>query len=230
MAKSSNNRSLLNRATAALGVIGATLFIVGSPYAYAQSAPSTPGYTVISPSQPTSSGSKVEVIEVFSYGCIHCAQFQPYVDAWAKKLDKSTVQFSYLPAPFNPLFRLMARGYYAADSLGVTASTHQKVFNALFEQGKQVRDIDSLASLYASLGVNRDAFIKSAESFFVESQVRRADELMNKYQIDGTPTVIVAGKYRITGDSAGGHDKVFAVVDKLIAKELAAVKTSPVKR
>jgi thiol:disulfide interchange protein DsbA len=113
----------------------------------------------------------------------------------------------------------MARGYYAADSLGVSANTHHRVFKALFESGFKVNNLDTLADLYASLGVNRDSFLKAAQSFFVESQVRRADDLIRAYEIDGTPTVIVAGKYRVTGETAGGHDKVFAVVDQLIAKE-----------
>jgi len=217
-------------ATLVQGVIGASALMLSSALTYGQSAPPVQGYTLLSPPQPTSSGSKVEVIEVFSYGCIHCAQFQPYVDEWSKRVDKSTVEFSYLPATFNDLFQTMARGYYAADSLGVAKTTHHRVFNALFEQGKQVRDIESLASLYASLGVNREAFLKSAQSFFVESQVRRADELMLKYKIDGTPTIIVAGKYRVTGDSAGGNEKVFAVVDKLVAKERGAVRTLPKMR
>jgi protein dithiol oxidoreductase (disulfide-forming) len=201
--------------------------LLGALHAHAQNTPATPGYVMLTQPQPTTSGTKVEVIEVFSYGCIHCAQFQPFVDSWSKRVDKSAVQFTYLPAPFNPLFKLMATGFYAADSLGATANTHQRVFDALFVQGKQVNNLNTLADLYASLGVNRDAFLKAAQSFFIESQVRRADDLMRSYQIDGTPSVIVAGKYRVTSESAGGHDKVFAVVDALIAKERKTVKSVP---
>jgi thiol:disulfide interchange protein DsbA len=186
------------------------------------------GYFPLANPQPPS-GDKIEVIEVFSYGCVHCAQFQPHVDSWAKRVDKSAVQFSYLPAPFNPFFRLMARGYYGADSLGVSSSTHQQVFNALFQRDFKVSNLDTLADLYASLGVNREAFLKSAQSFFVESQLRRADDLIRAYEIDGTPTIVVAGKYRVTSESAGGPDKVFDVVDRLIAKERKEAKTAPKK-
>jgi thiol:disulfide interchange protein DsbA len=168
----------------------------------------------------------VEVIEVFSYGCIHCAQFQPYVDGWSKRVDKSAVLFTYLPATFNPLFKLMARGYYTADSMGIVAATHQRVFDALFVGGKQVNSADTLADLYASFGANRENFLKTAQSFFVESQLRRADDLMRSYRIDGTPTIVVAGKYLVTGESAGGYDKVFTVVDRLIAKEKILLKAN----
>jgi thiol:disulfide interchange protein DsbA len=229
MSRTSVVRNRSPGASLILGVVCIYVYALWPVAGHAQNRADAAGYTVLSAPQPTASGSKIEVIEVFSYACVHCAEFQPYVDEWSKRVDKSAVQFSYLPAPFNPVFQLMARGFYAADSLGATATTHHRVYKAIFEQGTQVRDIESLAALYASLGVNREAFMKISQSFFVESQLRRADELMRNYQIDGTPTIIVAGKYRVTGDSAGGNDKVFGVVDKLIAKEKSAIKAAQPK-
>jgi thiol:disulfide interchange protein DsbA len=182
------------------------------------------GYLPLSPPQPTNSGNKVEVVEVFSYACIHCAQFQPYVDAWHKKMDKNAVQFVYLPATFNPQYKMLARGYYAAESMGLVQATHQRVFNAIFIDGKRVNTLDDLVNMYVSFGVDGNKFRQAAQSFFVETQLRRADELMRSYRIDGTPTLIVAGKYRVSGESAGGNDKMMGVVDQLIAKEKPAAK------
>lgn len=212
---------------AALAIPATLLFVGGSPTVAAQSMPAhssaaNPGYLVINPPQQTDSGDKIEVIEVFSYGCIHCAHFQPFVDKWEKSYDKSAVKFSYLPATFNPFFKLMAQGYYAAKSLGVAERTHQQIFDALFERGVQIRTLDDLADLYASLHVDRDAFMNAAKSFFVETELARSDELSRTYHIEGTPTVVVAGKYSVTGESAGGYDKLFAVVDRLVAKERGA--------
>ncbi|HTE42496.1 MAG TPA: thiol:disulfide interchange protein DsbA/DsbL [Steroidobacteraceae bacterium] len=184
-----------------------------------------PGYIALSPAQATNSApGKVEVVEVFSYGCIHCAQFQPFVDSWHKRpnTNKSVVDFKYVPATFNDLYKVLARGFYAAESMGAVANTHQKVFNALFVENKRVQKIDDLANLYASFGLNRGEFLKAANGFYVESQLRRADELMRAYRIDGTPTIVVAGKYKVTAESAGGQDKVFAVVDQLVMKERPA--------
>lgn len=214
-------KRLLGRAATMLAII-----LTGPLISAANAADPTggPGYFPITPPQLSAVEDKVEVIEVFSYGCIHCAQFQPQVDAWLKHIDPNTVQFTYLPATFNPYFSLMARGYFAANSLGAVSATHQKIFHALFEENKPVRSIDDLADLYESLGVNRAAFLKAAQSFFVESQLRRAGELSQAYAVDGTPTIIVAGKYRVTGESAGATSKVFTVVDQLIAKEKANLK------
>jgi thiol:disulfide interchange protein DsbA len=203
--------------------LGALWFTVG---AVAQ----VPGYVQLPQAQPTNSPpGKVEVVEVFSYGCSHCATFQPFVDAWHKRADKNAVDFKYIPATFNEPYKILARGFYAAETLGVVASTHQKVFSALHVQGRRVQTIEDLASLYASFGVNRGEFLKASRGFYVESQLRRADELMRAYRIDGTPTVVVAGKYRVTSESAGGQDKVFNVVDQIVAKERQA-PTAPVKK
>jgi protein dithiol oxidoreductase (disulfide-forming) len=188
------------------------------------SEPKDPGYLPVRPPQPTAAGDKVEVLEFFNYGCVHCFEFQPAVDAWLKTADKSQVQFRYVPAPFNPLFNLFARGYFAADSMGVAASTHHQVFEALFKQGKRVNNIDDMAALYESLGVDRKQFMKVALSFFVEDQIKRAEELTRAHGVTGTPTVIVAGKYRVDGDTAGSNELIFKVVDKLVAQERAAKK------
>jgi len=201
-------------------------FLFGAA-SWAQPVAPGAGYLPITPPQPTTGAGKVEVVEVFSYGCIHCAQFQPYVDAWHKKADKNAVHFVYVPATFNNQYKVLARGFFAADSLKVVPATHQRVFNALFIDGKRVQTIEDLASIYASFGVKKEDFLKASKSFYVESQLKRADDLMRGYRIDGTPTVIVAGKYRVTAESAGGPDKVFSVVDRLVAQERQKVKTAP---
>ena len=201
-----------------------------APLAFAQALPPPaaaqsvgPGYDLIDPPQPTASGSKIEVIEVFSYGCIHCAHFQPQVDAWKKKMP-ANVQFSYLPAFFNPYFAQMGRVYYTAEALGVQEKTHDAVFKAIFDEKKPMQKMEDIAEFYKAYGVKPADFIATTTSFAVETKVRRADELTKRYGIDGTPTVIVNGKYRVGPRSAGGYEKIFDVVNMLIAKEQAAAK------
>ena len=90
-------------------------------------------YFLVEPPQPTASGSKVEVLEVFSYACIHCAHFQPAVDAWLKK-KPADVQWEYVPAVFGGQFTSFAAAYYAADAMGVRVRSHSAVFKAIFEE------------------------------------------------------------------------------------------------
>ena len=193
--------------------------------ATASRAQTNPPYIPINPPETVTATDKVEVVEVFSYGCIHCAQFQQHVDAWRKRLNASKVGFVYLPAPYSPQYAALARGYYAAESLGVAEKTHQAVFEAIHLHGAVVRNFDDVVALYRRLGVASSDFVKAARDFYVDKEVRRANELMTKYKIDSTPTLIVAGKYRITVDTAGGYDAMIKAADSLIAQELAQ-KTS----
>jgi thiol:disulfide interchange protein DsbA len=179
------------------------------------------------PQLPLTNSGKIEVIEFFSYGCGHCATFQPYVDAWLKRVDTNKVELVYIPATFRPDFALLARGYYAADSLGAAKTTHHGVFNTIFNgTTPQIRTFNDVVAIYERLGIKREDFIAAAQKFDVETKLRTAGQLLETFRIEGTPEIIVAGKYRVTGESAGGNDKVFAVVDALIAKELAAKKTA----
>ena len=201
--------------------------LLSAPLASAQALPEKyqagKHYFPIEPAQPTSSGSKVEVVEVFSYGCIHCAHFQPTVDAWKKSMPAG-VSFSYMPAFFQPTFALFGRAYYTAEVLGVAEKAHADLFKALFVEQKPLHSLDDIAGWYATYGVKADDFVKTATSFAVETKVNRANQMVKNYQVDGTPTMVVAGKYRITGASAEGYDKVFDVVNFLVAKEMAQAR------
>lgn len=181
-------------------------------------------YFPVEPAQPTASGNKVEVVEVFSYACIHCAHFEPEVAKWKKKMPANAA-FSYLPAVFNAQWETMARAYYAGEVLGIAEKAHQDVFDGIHVR-RDVRNLEDLAKIYAKHGKTEQQFFDATKSFAVEMKLNRAKQMVPRYQIDGTPSVIVAGKYRVTGTSAGGQDKVFEVVDFLIAKEAAAKKAA----
>ena len=180
-------------------------------------------YFVIEKPQPTAAGSKVEVVEVFSYACIHCAHFEPLVQKWRKQMP-ANASFSYVPAAWNAQWEAFARGFYAAQALGVLDKTHELLFKAIHEEQKRFNNYSDIAAWYAGHGADAAKFTETMTSFQVQSQIDRSKELVAGYGIDGTPTVIVAGKYRVTGASAGSYEAVFDVVDFLVAKEAAARK------
>lgn len=181
-------------------------------------------YFLIEPPQPTSSGSKIEVLEVFSYACVHCASFQPYADELKSKLP-SDAQFSYMPAIFNAQWEAFARAFYAAQSLGVLDKTHQAMFDAVHRDKRQMRSFDDIAAFYGEHGVDVAKFKAASTSFEVESKLARAREMAPKFGVDGTPTIIVNGKYRLTGASAGGYPQLVALVETLVRKEQDAAKS-----
>ena len=208
-----------------LGLLLAGLVATSTVFAADAPAPAAweegKNYFLVDPPQPTATGGKVEVLEVFSYACPHCAHFQPTADEIKKSLPAGAV-FVYMPAVFNPSWEPYARAYYAAESLGVLDQTHQELFDALHRDHQQLRTIDDLSTFYAQHGVDKAKFLATAGSFEVESKLQRASQIVKADGVDGTPSIIVNGKYRVTGVSAGGYPQMVQVVDFLVQKELAA--------
>lgn len=179
-------------------------------------------YFPIQPAQATTAPKgKVEVVEVFSYACIHCATFQSEVNDWKKSLP-ANASFSLMPAAWNPSWEMVARAYYASEALGIVDKTHDAFFNAIFIDKIPFATLQDIASWYTKFGVTEQAFLDAANSFTTNTRIQRSKQMVPKYGVDGTPSVVVAGKYRVTGGSAGGYDKVFDVVDFLVAREAAA--------
>lgn len=179
-------------------------------------------YYPIQPAQAvTAPKGKVEVLEVFSYACIHCAHFQAKVDAW-KKTMPANASFALLPAAWNPTWEMVARAYYASEALGILDKTHDAFFNAIFIDKVPFASLQDVANWYTKFGVTEQAFLDTANSFTTNTKIQRSKQMVPRYGVDGTPSIVVAGKYRVTGESAGGYDNVFDVVNFLVAKEAAA--------
>lgn len=185
-------------------------------------------YFLIDPPQPTSSGSKVEVLEVFSYACPHCAHFQPYAEQIKQALP-AYATFSYMPAVFNAQWEPYARAFYAAQSLGLLDATHQALFDALHRDHLPLRTIDDLASFYAQHGVDKAKFLATASSFEVESKLSHARDIIKGAGVDGTPSILINGKYRMNAASAGGFPQLMELVTFLVEKE-HAISSKPAKK
>lgn len=194
-------------------------------------------YFRIDPVQPTSTPGKIEVTEVFSYGCPACFQFHGVVDELAKSLPKGAVM-TYTPASFRPdeNWPLLQRAYLTAQALGVDKQSHDAVFDAVFKSGELgIMDqqsgkpkaqsawptIDDVAKFYARYGVKADEFVATANSFTINTKMKRADELIRAYEVDSTPTIVVNGKYRLTPITAGGYPQAVELTQWLVSKEAA---------
>jgi thiol:disulfide interchange protein DsbA len=182
-------------------------------------------YFLIEPAQPVA-GDKIQVTEVFSYACPHCAHFQPYAEELKSKLP-ATAQFDLLPATFQPPWEPFARGFYAAKSLGLLDKTHQALFDALHRDHQPLRTIEDLANLfYANYGANPATFLSTATSFVVEGEMARGNDLVRLYHIDATPTLVIDGKYRVTAisDRGIGFPEMVQIALDLVKQEAAAKK------
>ncbi|MBB6248103.1 thiol:disulfide interchange protein DsbA/DsbL [Rhodanobacter sp. A1T4] len=184
-------------------------------------APYTEGseyVTLPGPAQRYSAEGKVEVVEVFSYGCIHCAHFAPIAEKLRKELPPGVV-FKLMPAPFSAEWLPFARAYYAAKQLGIVDRTHLQLFADKFGQNYPINSMDELADFYARQGVNRADFMRIATSDEVTAKLKGDLALIQKWQVDGTPTLVIDGKYRVTG--ATDQEQLAAIALWLAKRELS---------
>lgn len=174
---------------------------------------------------PVESGNKIEVLEAFSYGCVHCYQFEPALRAW-KAHQPADVQMNYLPASFNPIFELFARGYFAAKALGIADSTHEKVFDTVWGAGIQPKDDEQLISLYVRLGADRAKFSEALASMGVQAALSAAGLKAERLKLEGTPTLYVDGKYQVLTNGVTSYGEIMQRLDAVIAKARAERKSA----
>jgi protein dithiol oxidoreductase (disulfide-forming) len=171
------------------------------------------GLSMLSPPQPTHSGNKIEVLEFFFYGCSHCFKLHPYISSWEKKMP-SDVDFKFVPAIFNPGWESMARTYYALESMGQRKQLHDALFNA-WNSGENLADESSVTDFVSKHGVDAKKFKDAYDSFSMQSEVTRAKQMGRIYGIRGTPTLVVDGKYVISGV---GPDEIMQLLDSTLDK------------
>ncbi len=168
----------------------------------------------------TSNPNKIEVTEVFWYGCSHCFHFEPMVHAWSEQQPDDVV-FVQSPAMWNGVMKTHAQAFYTAKALGVLDKLHQPIFDAINLERNMLRSEDSLAELFAKHGVEESKFRKVFNSFSVKSQVAQADARARGYGISGTPEMVVNGKFRVSTRTAGGQGAMLKVVEHLVELERA---------
>lgn len=178
-------------------------------------------YSKLANPQPTGSEDKIEVVELFWYGCPHCYHFEPVLDTWLKN-KPDDVEFVRIPAVLGPSWELMARGYYTAQVLEVTDRIHKPLFEYIHRDRKRIRNVDDLRDFFGKAGVSAEDFNQAFNSFAVVTMTNRAKQAHTRYGANGVPTMIVNGKYRTSAQQAGSNEKIIEVVDYLIAKERAA--------
>ncbi|RDS83247.1 thiol:disulfide interchange protein DsbA/DsbL [Dyella psychrodurans] len=194
-------------------------------------------YFTIEPAQPTGIPDRIVVTEAFSYACPACNAFHTTADQLAQNLPSNAVM-TYLPVSFRPdeNFPLFQRAYFAAKALGVADKTYDAMFDAIWKSGELASDdlntgrpkpqsawptIDDVAKFYAKHGVDPKEFVAVANSFSINTQMKRADDMVKAYGVDATPTIIVNGKYRFTPGDAGGYGQSIELAKWLVAKEAA---------
>ncbi len=178
-------------------------------------------YQLIEPPQPTADPDKVEVTEVFWYRCPHCFRFQPYIERWLKSKPDYVV-YVRLPAILRPDWSYYAAAYYTAEALGVLDKIHEPLFDAIHRQrrAKELDEEENLMKFFADYGVSNEDFTNTFHSFAINSKVRRADLMTDRYHIHGTPSVVVNGKYLVDpGMAQNDYGIMLRIINFLVEKE-----------
>ena len=200
------------------------LLVLVAPVALAQDFVEGRDYFPISPAERATKGDAIEVVEVFGYPCIHCAHAAPVVAKW-KEGAPADVKLSYVPAVFGGIWEAYARAYYTAETTGVMERSHDKLFEVLHTERRQINNLDGIAQFYTEYGVDKDTFLGTMTSFAVDAKIAESQRLVQAWGVEGTPTMIVAGKYRVMSQGGDdGFEKMMKIVDFLVAKERSAAK------
>jgi thiol:disulfide interchange protein DsbA len=178
-------------------------------------------YNRFSPTQPTSSPpDKVEVAEIFWYGCPHCYALDPSVKSWvASKPDY--VSFVRVPVVWSDMTKTHARAFYTAEALGKIGAMHDAIFREIHDNRNLLDTEDKLRAFFGTFGVDAATFTATYGSAGVQTKVQRADELGRRYRVASVPTIVVNGKYVTDAGLAGGNEQLFALIGELAASEHA---------
>jgi protein dithiol oxidoreductase (disulfide-forming) len=175
-------------------------------------------YQVLATPLSIKASDKIEVVELFWYGCPHCFHFEPLITEWLKH-KPDDVEFRRVPAVFAENWVPHARAFFAVEALGVADKFHAPLFRAIHEENKKIFDEEALVRFAESVGIPSTSFRDAYAGFAVDGKVKQAMKYTRDSGITGVPAVIVNGKYRTGAQMAGGQDKVLKVVDFLVDKE-----------
>jgi thiol:disulfide interchange protein DsbA len=205
----------------ARNALATTALVVAATLANAADYVAGKHYVVLEAPVRTGDATKIEVTEVFWYGCGHCYAFEPLLEKWSKALPADVVLLRS-PAIWHPTMELHARAFYTAKALNVLETLHPALFEAMNVGKNKLGTEDDIKKIFTAHGVDGELFGKTFNSFGVGSAVGQADARQRGYKISGTPEIVVEGKYRVSASQAGSHEAMLAVVDHLIATERAA--------
>jgi protein dithiol oxidoreductase (disulfide-forming) len=185
-------------------------------------------YSRLVPAQPTDvPPGQVEVLEFFWYACPHCYAIDPQVEAW-KMSKPASITYTRVPVMWTVGHRATARLFYTLQSLGKLEQFHSAVFTEIHDHNNPLVGADPNDAAQAEriqttfavkLGIPEDKFKSAYHSFDVEKALQRADQLEQRYRIEGVPTFVVNGKYVADVRSAGGPDRLLNLVTDFAAQE-----------
>lgn len=206
----------------AVGLVVLAIVAGGLLYSFGLGGPSLAegeAWTAVDKPLPEADDQPISVVEFFSYGCVHCAAFDPQLAEWVEDLPDD-VQFRRVPAAFSPEWRLLASAYLTLEAAKVVEDNHERTFTAIHERGRRFTTVDDLAGFYDGEGITAEEFRFLHDSAEIRRATGLADRMTQRMGVMAVPTLVVAGRYRINvGDV--GRVGALEVAEALIEQERA---------
>lgn len=194
--------------------VGLFLFIPAQAAKYEEGT----HYHALPQVQPVQTGDKIEVVELFWYHCPHCFALEPVLEDWLDKAKPENAEYVRTPGIFRKSTIFDARVYYTLEALGVIDKMHGDIFQEIHVRKNPFTSMEDLSELLKKHGVNEVDFKAAFESFAVDTNLKQAQLMFERYQATGVPTIVIDGKYRATASSAGGHQELMGLTNYLIEK------------
>jgi thiol:disulfide interchange protein DsbA len=183
-------------------------------------------YRPLVPAQPTDAApGKVEVVEVFWYGCSHCYALDPFIESW-RKTKPAYIEFKRVPVTWQAVHQSHAKLFYTLEALGKEEALHSAVFaemhdnkNFMYMQGDDKETLNAQVTFAKAHGISEKDFTNAYNSFTVQTDMAKADDLVHRYHVDGVPLLVINGKYVTDVNMAGSQDNVMNIVNDLAASE-----------
>ncbi|SAL69490.1 DSBA oxidoreductase [Caballeronia choica] len=210
-------KKLFSALAVSLGIAVGAMSAMNAAHASPAAPVAGTDYTVLQTAQPVDAAGKVEVIEFFWYGCPHCNEFEPYLEAWVKKQGPDVV-FKRVPVAFRDDFIPHSKMYHALDALGVAEKVTPAVFHEIHVKKNYLLTPQAQADFLATQGVDKKKYMEAYNSFSTQSAIQRDSKLMQDYKIDGVPTLVVQGKYETGPAATNSLPGTTQVLDYLVAQ------------
>lgn len=178
-------------------------------------------YETINPAYPTQSGDKIEVMEIFWYGCPHCYKLEPYLEKWLENKPED-VSFVRVPGVLGKNWIPHAKAFYAANQMNIFEQFHRPFFDAIHKEGEHLVNERRIGDFIEQKGMDRDKFSEAFNSEEVDKQLKQAFKIGRDLRITGVPTIIVNGKYITSATLTGSNEKLIKVINSLIKRERAS--------
>ena len=175
-------------------------------------------YEILDNPTVTRNPSKVEVVEVFWFGCNHCYALESYIQPWKRNLPND-VDFWKSHITWNAQAETHARLFYSAKALGIEEKAIPAAFTAIWREGRNLLGNSEVEYFFKGFGIEKERYLSVSNSFGVNNAVKQANNRMRQWTVTGVPTIIVNGKYKVSGTREIGTSKLLDVVDFLIEKE-----------